>query len=176
MLPQEIQTRLQSRFALGVSGGNLEAIDPWIEVAASALPEVCRFLRDEPDLRFEMLNCISGVDYFEPEAKKAAKVTWQPHVELLYHLSSLTHHHRIILKVMLPRWKDDLPGQPPEAPTVSGIWATANWHEREVFDLMGVSFSGHPDLRRILCAEDWVGFPLRKDYQVPLEYHGIRVR
>ena len=63
---------LRERFGPAVTGGNLEAVDPWIEVAAAALAEVCRFLRDEPDLRFNMLHCISGVDYFEPDAKKAA--------------------------------------------------------------------------------------------------------
>jgi NADH-quinone oxidoreductase subunit C len=176
MQPQEIFARLQPRFGSGITGGNLEAIDPWIEVAPAGLVEVCRFLRDEPDLQFALLNCITGVDYFEPDAKKAAKVEWQPHVEVIYHLWSLTHKHRIVLKVVLPRWKGDAAGQLPEVPSVSGVWATADWHEREVYDLSGIWFTGHPDLRRILCPEDWVGHPLRKDYEMPTEYHGIRVR
>ncbi len=78
--------------------------------------------------------------------------------------------------MLLPRWKDDKPGQLPEVPSVNGIWRTADWHEREVYDLSGVFFTGHPDLTRILCSEDWVGHPLRKDYEFPLEYHGIRGR
>jgi NADH-quinone oxidoreductase subunit C len=176
MHAQAILERLQQRFDAEIVSSDLEAIDPWIEVAVEALPEVCRYLRDEPELRFNMLNCISGVDYFQPDPKKAAKVGWEPHLELLYHLSSLVHKHRIVLKVILPRWKDDVEGDLPEAPTVSDVWSTANWHEREVFDLCGVRFTGHPDLRRILCADDWEGHPLRKDYEMPTECHGIRSR
>jgi NADH-quinone oxidoreductase subunit C len=82
----------------------------------------------------------------------------------------------LVVKVILPRWKNDEEGQLPEVPSVADVWRTADWHEREVFDLSGVHFTGHPDLRRILCPEDWVGYPLRKDYEMPLEYHGIRGR
>jgi NADH-quinone oxidoreductase subunit C len=171
-----ILDRLKRRFGDRITGGNMAAVDPWIEVSPEALADVCRALCDEPDLRFDMLHCISSVDYFEPDPKKAAKVEWKPHLEVLYHLSSFVHRHRIVLKVMLPRWKGDQPGQLPELPSVSGVWATADWHEREVFDLGGVWFVGHPDLRRILCPEDWVGHPLRKDYEMPEEYHGIRGR
>jgi NADH-quinone oxidoreductase subunit C len=88
----------------------------------------------------------------------------------------MQHKHSLVLKVILPRWKDDQPGQLPELPSVAHIWSTADWHEREVYDLMGVFFTDHPNLRRILCPEDWVGHPLRKDYEMPLEYHGIRGR
>ena len=95
---------------------------------------------------------------------------------LIYHLCSLRHKHRLVLKVRLPRWQDGTEGRLPEVPSVAGVWSTANWHEREVFDLCGVRFTGHPDLRRILCPEDWAGHPLRKDYRVPDEYHGIRVK
>lgn len=172
----EILQRVQARLPGAVTGSNLEALDPWLEIAPASLADVARFVHDDADLAFHLLNCISGVDYFEPDAKKAAKVEWQPHVEVLYHLSSLKHRHRIVLKVILPRWQNGVAGDPPEVPSVTSVWATALWHEREVFDLSGIRFVGHPDLRRILCPEDWVGFPLRKDYQMPAEYHGIRVR
>jgi NADH-quinone oxidoreductase subunit C len=168
--------RLTRQFGDLIRGANLQAIDPWIEVAPEGLIEVCRYLRNEPDLRFDMLNCISGVDYLETDPKKAAKAEFEPHVEVVYHLSSIRHKHTLVLKVILPRWQNDVPGEPPEVPSVTGLWRTADWHEREVFDLSGVMFTGHPNLRRILCPEDWVGFPLRKDYEMPLEYHGIRGR
>jgi NADH-quinone oxidoreductase subunit C len=176
MSGQAFLDQLKSTFGDKITGAHLEAIDPWIEVAPDGLVPLCKYLRDEADLRFDMLNCISGVDYFEPDPKKAAKAEFQPHVEVVYHLSSLRHKTTLVIKVILPRWKDDKPGELPEVPSVSGVWSTANWHEREVFDLMGVRFTGHPDLRRILCPEDWVGHPLRKDYEMPLEYHGIRGR
>ena len=176
MRGQAFLDRLKQRFGDKITGSNLEAIDPWIEVSPEGLVEVGTYLRDESDLRFDMLLLISGVDYFEPDPKKAGKTTWQPHTELVYHLWSVPNRVTLVLKVMLPRWKNDVPGDLPEVPTVSNIWRTADWHEREVFDLSGVRFVGHPALRRILCPEDWVGHPLRKDYEMPLEYHGIRGR
>jgi len=168
--------RLKKKFGDKISGSNFETIDPWIEVWPSGLVEVCEYLKSEPDLKFEMLNCISGVDYFEPDPKKAAKATFQPHTEVVYHLSSISKKHSLVLKVILPRWKNDQPGELPEVQSVCSVWPAANWHEREVFDLSGVNFVGHPDLRRILCPEDWEGHPLRKDYEMPLEYHGMRGR
>jgi NADH-quinone oxidoreductase subunit C len=173
---ESVYARLNSEFPSLLATRDLAAIDPWIEVKGEGLLDVCRYLREEPDLRFDMLNCITAVDYFEPDPKKAAQTQWQPHVELIYHLSSTVYRHRLVLKVFVPRWLDDQPGQLPEVPSLSGLWRTAEWHEREVFDLMGVRFDGHPDLRRILCAEDWVGHPLRKDYSMPDEYHGIPAR
>ncbi len=166
--------KLQEKFGDGITGYCLEAIDPWIEVAPEALVDVCRYLKEEPSLQFNMLNCITAVDYYEPDPKKAAKASFEPHLELIYHLWSIPNKRSLVLKVKLPRWKEDQVGQLPEVPSVSGVWRTALWHEREVYDLSGVRFVGHPDLRRILLPEDWEGHPLRKDYQFPVEYHGIR--
>lgn len=173
-MSQALLDRLKKKFGDKITGANSTNLDPWIEVAPESLAEVCLYLRDEKDLRFNYLNCISGVDYLEVDPKKAAKVDWQPHTEVVYHLWSLTHKHSLVLKVILPRWKGGVEGELPEVPSVAAIWPTADWHEREVYDLSGVRFVGHPALRRILCPEDWVGHPLRKDYEMPLEYHGIR--
>ncbi len=170
---QDILERLTQNCGQYITGSNAETLDPWIEVDAEGLLEVARLLRDDPALQMKMLHCITGVDYFEPDEIKAAKVEWQPHVEVHYHLSSLTQRHRLVLKVTLPRWKGDVEGQLPEVSSVSGVWSTADWHEREVFDLSGIRFTGHPDLRRLLCPEDWQGHPLRKDYKLPPEYHGM---
>ena len=176
MSGQSFVEELKQKFGDKICGANLENIDPWIEVIPDGLVEVCTHLKNEPSLAFDYLNCISGVDYLHTDETKAAKVDWQPHVEVVYHLFSMKHKHSLVLKVILPRWKDDQPGQLPKLPSVAHVWSTADWHEREVYDLMGVFFTDHPNLRRILCPEDWVGHPLRKDYEMPLEYHGIRGR
>lgn len=176
MSGENFLNRLNAKFGDKVTGGNFDAIDPWIEVTPDGLIEVMTYLRDDPALKFEMLNCITAVDYFQPDPKKAAKADFDPHLELVYHLSSITQKHTLVVKVKLPRWKGDVEGELPEVPSVESVWRTADWHEREVFDLSGVNFTGHPNLVRILCPEDWVGYPLRKDYEMPLEYHGIRGR
>jgi len=172
----DIVAALEQHFGDRIKVKNLTAIDPFVVVTPSDLPDVCRFLRDDPRLQFDILNCISGVDYLEPDPKKAPKAGFDPHLEVVYHLSSFRHRHRFVVKVILPRWKDDKPGELPEVPSVTSLWRTAEWHEREVYDLSGVWFPGHPELTRILLSEDWVGHPLRKDYEFPLEYHGIRGR
>jgi len=167
---------LESKFGEGITGANLDNIDPWIEVAAERIADIARYLRDEPKLRFDYLSCITGVDYLHTDPKKAAKAEWEPHTEVVYHLFSTVHKHSLVLKVILPRWQNNREGELPEVPSVAGVWSTADWHEREVYDLSGVRFLNHPNLRRILCPDDWVGHPLRKDYEMPLEYHGIRGR
>jgi NADH-quinone oxidoreductase subunit C len=160
----------------GVVGRTLDAVDPWIDVAPERLVDVCRWLKVSSPVPFDSLQCVTAIDWFERDPKKAAKVSWQPHVELVYHLWSTRQRVSLVLKVKLPRWKNDVAGNLPEVASVSGVWRGADWHEREVYDLSGVWFMGHPDLRRILCPEDWEGYPLRKDYEMPLDYHGIRGR
>jgi NADH-quinone oxidoreductase subunit C len=176
MTAVEIIAVLDQKFGANIKDKKPDALDPYIVVDAADLFDVCSFLRDDSRLRFEFLNCISGVDYLEPDTKKAPKAGFEPHLEVVYHLSSFTHRHRFVVKVMLPRWKDGKPGELPEVPSVVALWRTADWHEREVYDLSGVWFTGHPDPHRILLADDWIGHPLRKDYEFPLEYHGIRGR
>jgi NADH-quinone oxidoreductase subunit C len=151
--------------------------ESWAVVEPAKLADICQFLHDDPRMNFALLNDISGVDYLEPDAKKAAKAGFEPHLEVVYHLSSFAEPaRRLTLKVMLPRWKDDKVGELPEVPSVAHIWRTADWHERECYDLVGVRFTNHPDLCRILLGDDWLGHPLRKDYEFPLEYHDIRCR
>jgi NADH-quinone oxidoreductase subunit C len=176
MTSAEIIAVVEAECGPRIKSKNAETLDPFVVVEPADLLAVCKVLRDHPRLRFDMLNCISGVDYLELDPKKAPKAGYEPHLEVVYHLSSFAHKHRFVVKVLLPRWKDNKPGELPELPTLVNLWPAADWHEREVFDLSGVMFVGHPDLRRILLADDWIGHPLRKDYEFPLEYHGIRGR
>ena len=154
----EIREKLEGRFPGKVKKAVLEAINPFLVVETSAIAEIGTWLRDEPELVFDMLHCLSGVDY--PEEEK---------LEVVYHLYSLEHRHWIILKVELPR-------DAPRVPTVENVWKTANWHERETYDLYGIVFEGHSDLRRILLPDDWEGHPLRKDWEWPESWHGIPVK
>src|SRR5580704_15158370 len=124
-----------------------------IYVSRDELPSVARALREGPDLRFGFLAELTAVDYWPRE----------PRFELVYVLVSIEHRERLRLKVRLH-------GDDSHVGTVSGIWPAANWLEREVWDLFGVVFTGHPDRRRLLMPEDWQGFPQRKDY--PLEGPG----
>ncbi len=177
MTVAEIAELLEQQFGSAITGTHLTALDPSVTVDPAKLVEVCKFLRDDPRLKFELLNDITGVDYLEPDAKKAPKFGFDPHLEVLYHLSSFTYPgRRFTMKLTLPRWKHDKPGELPELPSVASVWRTADWHEREIYDLVGIRFTNHPDLRRILLADDWIGHPLRKDFEYPLEYHGIRCR
>lgn len=138
------------------------ALQAWLEVPAAKLADICQFLRDDPRLYFDYLECLSGVD-LGPKAGR---------IGVVYHLMSIPRGHRIVLKCFVPRTNeaDSLP----ELPSVTSIWRTAEWHEREAYDLVGIHFAGHPDLRRILLPEDWPGHPLRKDYENPEFYHGFQ--
>lgn len=127
------------------------------------LVEVCQYLRDTEGLYFDFLANVTAVDFFPEDF-----------FEVVYHLSSIPYQKQITLKVKLAcsRNLDQLP----ELNSVSQIWRTADWHEREIFDLMGIFFTGHPDMRRILMPDDWEGYPLRKDYIDPELYHNIPIK
>jgi NADH-quinone oxidoreductase subunit C len=120
-----------------------------VVVPEQRLVRVAEYLASEPSMRFTFLSDLTTVDRFPME----------PRFELNYHLLSIERSLRLRLRVRVP-------GAQPEVPTVTGVWPTANWHERESFDLFGIRFHGHPDLRRILMPEEWEGHPLRKDYPV----------
>lgn len=153
MEPLAIYQRVSERFP----GKVLEVIerkpDPFAVIDPSTIIELARFLHDDPDYAMDCLSNETGVDY-------------KDRIEVVYHLFSYKHRHGCVLKVKLPR-------DNPSIATVEEIWRSANWMEREIFDLLGVNFEGHSDLRRILMPEDWSGHPLRKDFVEPLEYHGI---
>jgi len=141
--------RLRQQFPDGVLEVRRWRGETTVLLRPAALVAACRFLRDDPELRFDFLSSVTGVDRLRlPEPT--------PRFEVVYHLASLTTKRRVRLKVRVEAEE--------AVPTVSGVWPTANWHEREVFDMFGVAFAGHPDLRRILMPEEWEGHPLRKDY------------
>jgi NADH-quinone oxidoreductase subunit C len=152
---EEIHAAL--RVHAGDAVGDLTGCGPStaLVVAPGALVDVCARLKDDPALAFDCLSNLAGVDYPKREL-----------IEVVYHFFSYRHRHTFVVKVGASR--DD-----PKLPTLSGLWSSADWMEREVFDLLGVVFEGHPDLRRILMPEDWPGHPLRKDFVEPESYHGI---
>jgi NADH-quinone oxidoreductase subunit C len=119
-----------------------------VVVPREKIAEICSFLKTAPGIEFNFLADLCGADRGPEE---------EPRFEVNYHLFSTTKHHRLRLKVLLN--DDDT-----HVASVTGIWRTANWHERETFDLFGIHFDGHPDLRRILLPDDWEGHALRKDF------------
>jgi NADH-quinone oxidoreductase subunit C len=125
---------------------------PTIVVSPVALPDVCRTLRDHPALQFAVCLDITAADHFPR----------RPRFDVVYTLVSTSQQLTLRVKVQL-----DAEGEP--VPTVSGVWPAANWLEREVWDLFGITFSGHPNLSRLLTPEDWEGHPLRKDYPVQVK-------
>ena len=125
-------------------------------------PEVIRLLSErlhrDSDFFFDMLSCITGVDNGSETGT----------MEVIYHLYSIPFNQSLVLKVIVPR-------ENPEIESIATVWKTANWLEREVFDMFGITFINHPDLRRILMPADWKGYPLRKDYKHEEYYRGVKV-
>jgi NADH-quinone oxidoreductase subunit C len=130
-----------------------------IQIEKENLLSICTFLHETENLYFDHLASISGLDN-KPKAET---------LELVYHLYSIPYGHSLAIHILLEREK-------PSVDSLTPIWKGADWHEREVFDLYGISFNNHPDLRRILLPANWEGHPMRKDY-VPQEFfHGIKVK
>ncbi len=157
MDPKAIYLGLQAKFGedavYGLHDEENKRLDSWLFAKADQILPIMRHLRDTPDLGFDYLECLSGVD--TPD-----------HFVVVYHLFSYTHKHRVVVKATVPR-------ESPSIDSVCGIWSAANWQERECYDLVGITFNNHPDLRRLLLPDDWEGHPLRKDYVEKPMYHGI---
>ena len=132
-----------------------EGPQPGIVVSPESLVKFCLFLRDDPELRFAALTSLAGVDYPEEEKLRTS-----------YHVFSYEKGHLLAFHVDLPRDR-------PRQSTVCDIWPAANWYERESWDLLGIIYEGHPDLRRIMLPDDWEGHPLRKDFVEKSEYNGM---
>ncbi len=157
MTPAEIIEILKQHDADSIVSAVPDGLHPHVVVQAPRLAAIATFLKMDSRLWFDLLRCISAIDWPPKNA-----------VELSYDLISTSLGHAFAVKVLLDRAS-------PEVESVSSIWPAAEWHEREAFDLVGVAFSHHPDLCRILLPEDWVGHPLRKDYQYPVEYKGLKL-
>lgn len=153
MTAEEIHRKLRERCGDAVLDLDASSHDAWIGVDAERIDQVAAVCRHDPDLDFDSLMCLSGVDDRE-------------HIKVVYHMHSLRQRHRIVLKATVPKTA-------PVIKTLTGVWRGAGWFERECWDLFGVRFEGHPDLRRILLPDDWEGYPLRKEYVFPTEYGGV---
>ncbi|WP_421763202.1 NADH-quinone oxidoreductase subunit C [Ekhidna sp.] len=129
----------------------------WIH--PNSILNLCKALHSNQNLYFDSLSCLTGLDNGEEEKT----------IEIIYNLYSIPYNLHLMLKVKIDRER-------PEIDSVTEVWKTADWHEREVFDLLGVKFNNHPDLRRILLPDDWEGHPLRKDYVEQEKYHEVKVK
>jgi NADH-quinone oxidoreductase subunit C len=144
-----VADKLIERFADAVQEAVESHGELTLVVSRAQVVDICRFLKDEPDLQYNMLMDVAGVDYLGRE----------PRFEVVYHLYSIPRNRRLRLKVRVS--EHDL-----VVPSVTAVWSTANWHEREAFDMLGIRFGDHPDLRRIYMPDDYPGHPLRKDFPI----------
>ncbi|MBC8412715.1 MAG: NADH-quinone oxidoreductase subunit C [Nitrospira sp.] len=147
MEPIEIVARLREKFGSEILQDTQFRDQVFVSVKKDRILDICKFLHDDPDTNMDFLADLCGVDYPDNEFR----------FEVIYNMYSMQHHHRLIVKGMVP--ENDI-----VIDSVESIWSTADWHEREACDMFGIVFAGHPDLRRILMPEDWEGYPLRKDY------------
>ena len=155
MNPEAIRDKLAEKLGTEVEWQAGAPGDPFCLVPDSKWFEACMMARQDDELSFDFLRAQTGIDYPDDEQ-----------IEVVCHLFSYRHRHALVLKTRVDR-KD------PRLATVEDIWPAANWYEREIYDLLGVDFDGHSDLRRLVLPEDWVGHPLRKDYKEEESYQGI---
>jgi NADH-quinone oxidoreductase subunit C len=159
----DIKELLSKQFGEALIIAETGGLQPCLTIQTEQILAVCQFLHENEQTYFDYLACLTGVD-------NGANVGT---MEVIYHLYSIPYHLSLVLKVVIKRNQATEPL--PQVPSVSSVWRTANWHEREAFDLLGIEFVGHPDLRRILLPADWEGYPLRKDYEHAEKYHGITI-
>jgi NADH-quinone oxidoreductase subunit C len=150
----QIVQRLRDRFGGAVLETHEHRGDATLVVERAMLIDALAFCRDEPSLAFDVLMDLTAVDYLKYPGREDG-----PRFEVVYHLYSLGHNHRVRVKTRVD--EDDA-----QVPTAVDLWPIANWFEREVWDMFGVRFAGHPDPRRLLMYEEFVGHPLRKDYPI----------
>ncbi len=143
-----LREAIEKRFPSALSDPLIFRGQPSITLSKESVLEVCRFLRDDPEIAYTYPADVTAADY--PNRDKR--------FEVVYHIYSFVRNHRLRIKVLV--------GDGDSVPSLTGIWAGANWMEREVFDMFGIVFDNHPGLKRILLPEDWVGHPLRKDYDI----------
>jgi NADH-quinone oxidoreductase subunit C len=139
-----------------------EVPQPYIMFDTKDLLGICHYIFTSPAYYFDLLNCITAIDNGVENGK----------IDIIYHFTSIPFGVSLILKTQIDRTLDDWV----QIDSVSALWRTADWHEREIYDFFGVKFNNHPDLRRILLPADWEGYPMRKDYQEQEKYHGIKVK
>ena len=161
---EEIKLLLTEKFGAEVIiGEETGGLQPALLISPARIAEVCLELRNNSNTYFDFLSSITGVDY-GVEANRFGVV---------YHLASIPYQTQLTLKVSIDNDRDL--NNLPTFPSTTSVYRTADWHERETYDLLGIFFEGHPDLRRILLPDDWEGFPLRKDYKTAEYYKGIKI-
>ncbi len=161
---EDIKLLLTEKFGAEVIvGEETTGLQPALLIAPDQIAEVCLELRNNPKTYFDFLSCLTGVDY-GAEANRFGVV---------YHLASIPYKTQLTLKISKENDRNE--ENLPSFPSVVPVYKTADWHEREAYDMVGIFFEGHPDLRRILLPDDWEGFPLRKDYKTAEYYKGIKI-